>query len=132
MRRRKAQGKPKGNGTSTLLKYIAGGRVDRRLRPARVVDAWAEALAQQLGAKRWADLPASQRMQTLAAAGQFVMAAALLAEYTMEGDLGLYERFSAAVGNVRRLLQALGLDPSAGEDLGDLERALRAGAGGKA
>ena len=132
MGRKARHGRPKGNGTSTLLKYIAGGRVDRRLRPARAVDAWAEALAKQLGAKAWANLPASQRMQALAAAGMFVLAAALLAEYVREGDLGLYERFSAAVGNVRRLLQALGLDPSAGEDLGDLERALRAGSGGKA
>lgn len=123
---RARHGRPKGNGSTVIMRYMAGQRVDRRLRPVQEVDRWGDALAEQLGATRWRDLPASQRMMTLMAAGSFVLAAALLGEYLREGDLGMFERYSAAVANVRRLLASLGLaGGDVGEEVDALERALR-------
>jgi len=91
------------------------------------VDRWADSLAEQLGVARWRDLPASQRMGAFLAAGSFVLASALLGEYLRTGDLALFERYAAAVGNVRRLLAALGLQAADVEEVGELERALRQG-----
>ena len=88
---------------------------------------WADSLAEQLGVARWRDLPASQRMGAFLAAGSFVLASALLGEYLRTGDLALFERYAAAVGNVRRLLAALGLQAADVEEVGELERALRQG-----
>jgi len=124
---RARHGRPKGNGSTVILRYMAGQRVDRRLRPVQEVDRWADSLAEQLGAERWCDLPASQKMTVFLAAGSFVLASALLGEYLRTGELGLFERYSAAVGNVRRLLASLGLQAADMEEVGELERALRQG-----
>jgi len=64
-------------------------------------------------------------MTAFLAAGSFVLASALLGEYLRTADLALFERFSAAVGGVRRLLASLGLQAGDSEDLSELERALR-------
>ena len=122
---RARHGRPKGNGSTVILRYMAGSRVDRRLKPVQEIDRQADALAEQLGAKRWRDLPASQRMGTFMAAGMFVLAAALLAEHLRTGDLAVFERYAAAVANVRRLLASLGLQASDVEEVSDLERVLR-------
>ena len=120
------RGKARGHGATTLLHYMSGSRIDRRQAHVRAVDRIAEGLAVQLGAKRYRDLPQSQAMTVFQAAGMFSIATALFAEYLRTGDLSLFERYAAAVSNVRRLLASLGLaGGDLGEEMDDLERALR-------
>jgi len=121
------RGKARGHGATTLLHYMSGTRIDRRQAQVRVVDRIAEGLAVQLGAKRYRDLPQSQAMTVFQTAGMFSMATAFFSEYLRTGDLALFERYAAAVGNVRRLLASLGLQAGEVEEVGELERALRQG-----
>ena len=122
------RGKARGHGATTLLHYMSGSRIDRRQAQVRLVDRIAERLAVQLGAKRYRDLLQSQAMAVFQTAGMFSMATAFLGEWLRTGDLGLFERYSAAVANVRRLLASLGLaGGDMGEEMDELERALRQG-----
>lgn len=125
------RGKPHGHGATTVLHYMAGTRVDRRQAHVRMVDRMAEGLARQLGARRFRDLPESQAMTVFHCATMHVVATAYATEFYRTGDLGLFDRYSAAVGNTRRLLASLGLQAEAVEEVGELERALRQGTHGR-
>jgi len=119
------RGKARGHGATVLLHYTAGVRVDRRQTQVRAVDRIAEGLARDLGARRYRDLPQAQAMVVFLTAGRFCMATALFAEYLRTGDFALIERQAAVVGEVRRLLQSLGLQAAEVEEVGELGRVLR-------
>jgi hypothetical protein len=119
------RGKARGHGATVLLHLLHGARVDRRQAPVRAVDRIAEGLARQLGARSFRGLRQAEACTVFHTATMHVMAAALAAEFLRTGDLGVYEKYAAAVANVRRLLASLGLQPAEVEEVTDLERALR-------